>query len=129
MAKPTANVPQPELALYAKLVATHPEVELKGAGMPYTSLNGHMFSFLTPAGILALRLPDAERESFLRRYQTRLCEQHGRVMKDYVEVPAALLRNTRKLGPYFAASVAHVASLKPKPTKRAARKPTGKGSK
>ena len=75
------------LDLYEKLVATNPSVDRKGATTPYTSLNGHMFSFLTEEGKLALRLPAEERESFLEKYATKLCEQHGTVMKEYVEVP------------------------------------------
>jgi hypothetical protein len=35
--------------------------------MPYTSLNGHMFSFLTETGTMALRLPAGEREAFLKK--------------------------------------------------------------
>src|SRR6185503_8455133 len=57
MAKPKLTIPSDRLALYDALVAAHPEIERKGATMPYTSLNGHMFSFLSPAGAMALRLP------------------------------------------------------------------------
>ena len=106
------------LDLYEKLVATNPSVDRKGATTPYTSLNGHMFSFLTKEGILALRLPAEERESFLGKYSTKLCVQHGTVMKEYVEVPNALLKKTRELKTYFDISYSYVASLKPKPTKK-----------
>jgi len=75
------------LALYEKLIAAHPEAERKGAMMPYTSLNGHMFSLFTKEGYLALRLPSAEREAFLKKYKTTLCEQYGVVMKEYVVAP------------------------------------------
>ena len=54
------------LELYEKLVATNPRLELKGNTMPYTSLNGHMFSVLTKNGQLALRLPADERTAFFR---------------------------------------------------------------
>ena len=37
--------------------------------MPYTSLNGHMFSVLHKDGSVALRLPAAEREAFLKKYR------------------------------------------------------------
>lgn len=47
MAKPTAEPPGDKVALYERLVATDPRVERKGVTMPYTSVNGHMFSFLT----------------------------------------------------------------------------------
>ena len=57
MAKPTTAAVQAEkLALYEKLVATNPKVERKGAAVPYTSLNGHMFSYLSKEGKLALRI-------------------------------------------------------------------------
>jgi TfoX/Sxy family transcriptional regulator of competence genes len=107
-----------KLDWYEKLVATNPSVERKGVTMPYTSLNGHMFSFLTKEGRLALRLPAQERDSFLEKYETTLCEQHGRVMKEYVEVPDALLEKTQELKQYLDLSYAYVAALKPKPTKR-----------
>ena len=118
MAKPTAAVPADKLALYERLVATNPAVERKGAAMPYTAVGGHMFSFLTPAGTLALRLPESERDAFLKKYKTKLCEQHGRVLKEYVEAPAALLKKTREIKKYFDVSYAYAASLKPKPTRK-----------
>jgi len=34
-----------KVALYEKLVGSNPDVELKGATVPYTSFNGHMFSY------------------------------------------------------------------------------------
>jgi hypothetical protein len=128
MGKADPAVPAHVLALYEKLVATNPRVERKGATMPYTSFNGHMFSFMTKTGDLALRLPAKERDVFLKKYQTRLCEQHGSVLEEYVEVPAALLKKTNELKKYFDLSFAYVASLKPKPTtkKKQPKKKPGK---
>ncbi len=117
MSKASAGAPADKLALYEKLVATNPSVERKGATMPYTSAGGHMFSFLTPEGKLALRLPEPQRSAFLQRYQTKLCEQHGVVMKEYVEVPDGLLKKTAELKKFFDASYAYVSSLPPKGTK------------
>ena len=118
MSKPTVPTISDALNHYEKLIATNPQVERKGATMPYTSLNGHMFSFLTKTGQLALRLPEAEREAFLKNYKTKLCEQHGTVLKEYVEVPDSLLAKTPELKTYFNISCAYVAHLKPKPTQR-----------
>jgi hypothetical protein len=106
------------LDLYDQVIATQPDVRRKGAKMPYTSVNGHMFSFVTQDGHLALRLPERERDAFLVRYDTRLCEQYGKVMKEYVEVPDGLLRNVDELTQHFRTSYAYVSSLKPKPTTR-----------
>jgi hypothetical protein len=124
MAKADAETYAASLALYEKLVATNPKVERKGATMPYTSLNGHMFSLLTREGWLALRLPSDARKAFLEKYQTKLSVQYGTVMKEYVQVPDALLKKTQELRKYFDQSHAYVDSLKPKPStkKTAARK-------
>jgi hypothetical protein len=104
------------LALYEKLVATNSQVERKGDTMPYTSRNGHMFSVLTKEGSLALRLPTDERDAFLKRYKTSICEQYGHVMPEYVVVPDGLLSKTQELKRYFDMSYAYVGSLKPKST-------------
>ncbi|MCA9588418.1 MAG: hypothetical protein KC657_24040 [Myxococcales bacterium] len=114
------------LARFEALVASTPGVERKGATMPYTSLHGHMFSFLTKEGTLALRLPAGTREAFLTKYKTRLCEQHGHVMVEYVVVPSAILARPAALRPYFEASVAYVRSLPPKATTRPAKKTAAK---
>jgi len=116
MAKVTAAAPAEKVALYEKLVATNPKVERKGAAVPYTSLNGHMFSYLSKEGKLALRLPEGEREAFLKKHNARLCQAYGVVQHEYVEVPDALLAATRELQKYFAKSYEYVATLKPKPT-------------
>ena len=118
MAKPAATVPSDKLALYEKLVATNPSVERKGATVPYTSLNGHMFSYLSKEGKLALRLPERDRDAFLKKYKTRLCQAYGVVQPEYVEVPDALLASTRELKKFFDRSYEYVASLKPKATSK-----------
>jgi hypothetical protein len=116
--KGSEGIPADKLELYEKLVETNPDVERKGAKTPYTSLNGHMFSFLTETGTMALRLPKEEREAFLQKYDTVLSVRYGSVMKEYVEVPDALLKKTQDLKKFFDISYAYVGSLKPKPTKR-----------
>jgi len=111
------DIPADKLALYDKLIATFPEIERKGAANPYTSLNGHMFSLLLgPAGVMALRLPEDEREKFLKKYDTTLYEAYGTVMKEYVTVPDVLLKNTKALEKYLAMRYAYVKTLKPKRT-------------
>jgi hypothetical protein len=112
------GVPEDKLALYEKVVATLSGVERKGATIPYTSLNGHMFSYLAKTGAVALRLPEEARVAFLAKYKTKLMEQYGIVQKEYVEVPDALLAKTSELKKFFAVSLAYVKGLKPKPTTR-----------
>jgi TfoX/Sxy family transcriptional regulator of competence genes len=104
--------------LYDKLIATHPEIERKGAANPYTSLNGNMFTLLQDSRSLAIRLPEDKREEFLKKYKTTLFKAYGAVMKEYVAVPDALLKNTRELQKYLELSYEYVKTLKSKPTKR-----------
>jgi|HubBroStandDraft_1064217.scaffolds.fasta_scaffold24644_3 TfoX/Sxy family transcriptional regulator of competence genes len=116
------NVPAVQLELYEKLIKTNPKIERKGAANPYTSLNGHMFTYLNASGSLALRLPEDEREKFLKKYKTTLFEAYGAVMKEYVTVPDSLLKDTKTLQPYFQLSYQYIQSLKPKPTKKTKKK-------
>ena len=117
MAKPTAGtVPPDKLQFYEKLVATNPKIERKGATVPYTSLNGHMFSYMSKEGKLALRLGPEDRATFLKKYDAKLCTAYGAVQPEYVEVPDALLSSTHELKKFFDASYNYVASMKPKAT-------------
>jgi hypothetical protein len=115
---PSYGGPPDRLALYEQLVESTADVERKGATMPYTSRNGHMFSFLDPAGAMALRLPPDARDEFMARYGATLIEQHGRTMQEFVAIPASLLERTDELRPWLTRSHDWIGSLKPKPTKR-----------
>src|SRR5437667_308188 len=102
------------LTLYEQLIATLPGVERKGAKIPYTSLNGHMFSQLTDRGEVALRLSPEQVPAFLEKHKTKNHAAHGVVRPEYVIVPEALLKKTVEAKKYFAQSHAYVSSLKPK---------------
>jgi hypothetical protein len=84
-----------KIGLYNKLVTTHPDATLKGDTIPYTSLNGHMYSYIAKDGDIRLRLPEEIRLKFLDKYKTRLMEQYGIVQKEYVAVPDNLLKKTK----------------------------------
>ena len=112
------RIPLTKVDLYDKLIATHPEIERKGAANPYTSLNGHMFTILHDSRSLAIRLPEDQREEFLKKHNTTLFKAYGAVMKEYVAVPDALLKNTKELQKYLELSYEYVKKLKPKPTKK-----------
>jgi hypothetical protein len=106
------------IALYDKLIASLPAIERKGAANPYTSVNGNMFTLLSPSGGMALRLPNDERQKFLQKYGTTLFEGNGAVMKEYVAVPPELLANTKVMKKYLAISYEYARGLKAKATKR-----------
>lgn len=109
-----------QIAAYERLVATVPGVERKGSKLPYTSMNGNMYSVLDETGVLALRLSPADRSAFMAAFEATLQVAYGHVMKEYVAVPDAVLQQTDRLAPWFAASHAYATTLKPKPTTRRA---------
>ena len=107
-----------QVDFYDKLIATHPEIERKSAANPYTSLNGNMFTLLHDSRRLAIRLPEDQREEFLKKHKTTLFEAYGAVMKEYVAVPDSLLKNTKELRKYLELSYQYAKTLKPKPSKK-----------
>jgi hypothetical protein len=109
-----SKIPPAQLDLYEKLIATVPAIERKGAVHPYTSLNGHMFTYLDQTGTLGIRLSPDQVEAFLKKYKTTMFESYGVVKKDWVTVPDALLKNTKELKKYLEASLVNVKTLEPK---------------
>ncbi len=109
--------PAEALEQYGAVVeAASAHTEVKGAKNPYTSRNGHMFSFLTPDGMMALRLSDEDSGEFQSQYESGPVLQYGSVMRGYVSVPDDLLADPDAAAPWFDKSWGWIGSLPPKPT-------------
>lgn len=89
-------------------------VEVKGAKNPYTSHNGHMYSFLTPEGSLALRLSDEHGAEFLDAHDSGPVMSYGSVMRGYVAVPDDVFEDIEAIGPWFDRARSWIATLPPK---------------
>ena len=87
--------PPDALERYVAAVETAGEA-VKGAKNPYTSRNGHMFSFLDADGSMALRLSEELTDEFLSSYESGPVIQYGSVMRGYVSIPDDLLSDTRR---------------------------------
>jgi len=81
------------------LIAVRPEIERKGANNAYAAVNGNMFLLMQVDGVLAIRLPEDERE-------------------EYAAVPDVVLGKTKELQKYVAASYDYAKTLKAKGTKK-----------
>jgi hypothetical protein len=114
MSKGKVTIPAEQLEAYNQLIALNLDIERKGKTTPYTSMNGHMFSFLSKEGTMGLRLSEEDRNNFIEKFESQLMEQHGRIMKEYVTIPNELLLNTDGLSEYLRQSLTYVKSLKPK---------------
>ena len=104
--------PPSSLAAYHAVIRQVPAAECKGVTMPYTSRNGHMYSFLDAGGTMALALPPDRQAEFIATYDTHVVEQHGRTMKDFVSVPAHLLERTSELRAWLDISYERVAYVR-----------------
>jgi hypothetical protein len=111
-----------KIGLYNTLVASCPGAVRKGDTMPYTSLNGHMYSYFTKDDFVALKLPEDERLKFIDQYKTTLVLQYGIVQKEYVVVPDNLLEKTEELKAWFSISYNYVSTLKPKSSAKSKKK-------
>lgn len=109
--------PADALKRYAAVVEEAGEV-VKGAKNPYTSRNGHMFSFLDVEGTMAIRLSDELAAEFLSKYESGPVLQYGSVMRGYASVPDDLLRDTEEAGLWLNKSHEWIGTLEPKATKK-----------
>lgn len=107
---------------YDELLSLDDRIERKGKNNPYTSMNGHMFSFIAkPEGdkesFLAIRLSKEAQEKFMKDYNTGPVIQYGTTMQGYVEIPSTILADTKKVYTYLKQSYDYISSLPPKPMK------------
>jgi len=109
--------PPDALEAYRSAVdASRSGAEVKGAKNPYTSRNGHMFSFLDADGTMALRLPDDLTEEFRSTYESGDVIQYGATMRGYSSVPSELLADADTLAAWFDRSWEWIGTLPAKPT-------------
>ncbi len=125
-----SDYPGPVEALerYRAAVEASGNGEVKGSKNPYTSRNGHMFSFLDPDGVMALQLSSDLESEFRSHYHSGPVVQYGRTMRNYSSVPAELLDDTEALRQWYDRAWEWIGTLEPKPTKRSAKNPAGKRS-
>lgn len=105
--------PAEALELYTAAVNAI-DSEVKGAKNPYTSRNGHMFSFLDKAGSMAIRLSDDLREQFTETYDGAPVMQYGSVMRGYVSITPELLENTEETATWLSRSYEWIGTVPPK---------------
>ena len=111
--------PSEALEAYTSVVEiSRSGTQVKGAKNPYTSRNGHMFSFLDQDGTMAIRLSDELTDEFRSAYESGDVIQYGATMRGYSSVPAELLTNTEALAGWFDRSWNWIGSIPPKPTKK-----------
>ena len=61
------------LEAYEAMVSARPGIDRKGKKIPYTSMNGNMFSFLDGNGTICLRLSGDDQGEFHQDIQDATC--------------------------------------------------------
>ncbi|WP_424963992.1 hypothetical protein [Ekhidna sp.] len=115
MAKSEAS--EETLQLYTDLLSSV-GLEQKGKNMPYTSMNGNMYSFVAKEGYVAIRLSEEDKQAFMNEYNAGPAISYGATMRGYVHVPDEVLKRTEELSIYMKKSNEFAKTLKPKPTKK-----------
>jgi hypothetical protein len=107
--------PKDALERYREVVAASSgDVEVKGAKNPYTSHNGHMFSFLDRDGTMALRLSEDLIEEYGQSHSTEPVTQYGSVMRGYVAIDDELFGDAEALRGWFDRSYEWIGTLEPR---------------
>jgi hypothetical protein len=114
--------PSEALERYREVVAASGKGEVKGAKNPYTSRNGHMYSFLDADGGMAIRLSAELESEFRSLYDSGPVTQYNRTMQGYSSVPPDLLADTDTLREWYDRAWEWIGTLTPKPTKKGAKK-------
>ncbi|MEM6696235.1 MAG: hypothetical protein AAF626_16375 [Pseudomonadota bacterium] len=102
------------LSVYKGLIEKYFADDVKGKKLPYTAMNGNMYSFVDAEGHICLRMAEPERARFSRLFGTDSVKQYGAVIKGYVAIPNAFLEAPDHVEAAFAASLAHARTLKAK---------------
>jgi len=107
--------PATALERYREVVAASSgDAEVKGAKNPYTSRNGHMFSFLDRDGTMALRLSAELIEEYGENHSAEPVIQYGSVMRGYVAIDEELFEDVPALAGWFDRSHEWIGTLDPK---------------
>jgi hypothetical protein len=115
----TNEIPEVALKQFARLINSHPDMELKGGGkMQYTSMNGNMYTLVGKTGDAGLRLSDEDAREFIETFGAGPLIQYGAVMRGYVQIPPDVLGDTDVLRPWLERSHEHAKTLPTKPTKK-----------
>lgn len=86
-------------------------------GYPCTFVNGNMFTGLHQESMI-VRLPEKKREELIALGGKQFSPWPGRVMREYVSLPASILNDRKALHSWLAESLSYARSLPAKKPKR-----------
>ena len=103
-----------KLKSYDDLVARCPRFVRKGKTMPYTSVNGYMFSLFNKAGEIGIRFSKERQKEYLDKFDTSLFKSYGAVMQGYILITKTMQEEIDVVVDLLNESYDYVMSLEPK---------------
>ena len=106
------KAPKSTVQTFYELLPKSPFAEQRKIfGYPCCFVNGNLFAGVHQSDII-LRLPENEREEFIRCYKSGLFKPFpNRTMREYVVVPKTLFKEKDELKTWFKKSFQYAASL------------------
>ena len=104
-------MPRDPLRVYEEILSKCDRFERKGKTVPYTSANGHMFSFINKEGDLGIRFSKEVQSKYFEKYQTDFFKSHNSVMRGYIKITEEMLEDKKNLQELLNESYDYVSSL------------------
>lgn len=121
--------PEELVAKFDDVMPGPPATKRKMFGFPAGFVNGNMFMGLFEDNMI-LRLPPELRDELIRLHGGKpFAPMAGRVMKEYVVLPEALIRDREQLSSWVGKALVYGESLEPKKAKTKSAKSKPKRSK
>lgn len=100
-----------KIQIYNEVLSKCMWLERKGKTMPYTSANGHMFSFFNKAGKIGFHFSKEVQKKYIEEFDTTLYSSYNATMKGYVLIPERMLSDLDNQAKYFDESYDYAMSL------------------
>jgi len=103
-----------KLKIYDELVSRCPRFQRKGKTMPYTSANGHMFSFFNKDNEIGIRFSKEVQKEYMEKYDTTIYKSYNAVMREYILITNEMMEDLNNVVKLLNESFDYVMSLEPK---------------
>lgn len=107
-----------KLKLYDFLVGKCPRLERLGKTMPYTAVNGYMFSLLNKAGEIGIRFSKEKQQHYMASYDTTNYKSYGAIMNGYILITEKMLEDANLITQLLNESYDYFNSIAPNKHKK-----------
>ena len=103
-----------QLKIYDELVSKCARFKRKGKTMPYTSVNGYMFSLFNKANEIGIRFSKEVQKKYIEEYNTTIYKSYNAIMRGYILITKEMLEDLNNVVKLLNESYDYAMSLEPK---------------